>query len=235
MRTIGLIGGISWQSSAHYYTLINTLTAERLGGLHNAKSVMLTVDFAEVESLQRQSEDWAELAERMQQAARSVEAAGADFLVVCSNTIHRLAPAIEAAVQIPLLHIVDVTAAAIRARGMRKVGLLGTQYTMGSDETIGFYREGLAAPHRIEALVPEASDRDCVHGIIFEELAKGIVTEASRVAYCQVMQRLIDRGAEGIILGCTEIPMLIQQKHCAVPVFDTTALHAAAAVRWALG
>lgn len=235
MKTIGLIGGISWQSSAHYYACINELTAERLGGLHNAKSILLTVDFAEVDVLQRRDTEWAELALQMQDAGRRLEAAGADFLVMCSNTMHRLVPAIEAAVGIPLLHVVDVTAAAIRAQGLKRVGLLGTKYAMGEDGSSNFYRDGFMFPHQIETMIPEAADRERVHAIIFEELTKGILRDESRAEYVAIMDRLVARGAEGIILGCTEIPMLIQQEHCSVPVFDTTALHAAAAVRWALG
>lgn len=229
MKTIGLIGGMSWESTVPCYREINELVRLRLGGLHSARIVLFSVDFHDVELLQRAGA-WDEAGRDLAKAARSVEAAGADFLVLCTNTMHKVAPAIEAAVSIPLLHIADATAAAVKGEGVRTVGLLGTRFTMEED----FYRGRLESRHGLEVLVPERDDRDLVHRVIYEELCVGVVSEASRERYRGVIRRLAARGAGGVILGCTEIAMLVSPEDSPVPVFDTTRLHAAAAVDLAL-
>ena len=229
MKTIGLIGGMSWESTVPYYREINELVRLRLGGLRSARVALYSVDFGDIEPLQR-SGLWDEAGEALAKAARSVEAAGADFLVLCTNTMHKVAPAIEAAVSIPLLHIADPTAAAAKGAGVRAVGLLGTRFTMEQD----FYRGRLEDRHGLEVLVPEREDREVVHRVIYEELCRGVVSEESRGAYRAVIDRLAGRGAGGVILGCTEIAMLVSQADSPVPVFDTTRLHAASAVDLAL-
>ncbi|WP_299003042.1 aspartate/glutamate racemase family protein [uncultured Caulobacter sp.] len=226
---IGLIGGMSWESSAQYYRLINEAARERLGGVASARTLMWSFDFAEIERLQHAGR-WPELSRRLADAARALEAGGADFLVLCTNTMHREADAIEAAVRIPLLHIADPTGEAITAAGLSTVGLLGTAFTMEHD----FYRGRLEAKHGLTVLTPDADDRAIVHRIIYEELVAGRVLDASRDAYRAVIARLVERGAEAIILGCTEIMLLIGQDDSPVPVFDTTTLHALAAVERAL-
>lgn len=230
MKTIGLIGGMSWESSAQYYRIINEAVRERLGGVHSAKSLMVSVDFGEVERLQHQGE-WHVLAAMMADAARQLERGGADLIVLCTNTMHSLAVAIEEATPLPLLHIADPTAKAIRKAGMTRVGLLGTAFTMEQD----FYRGRLEQRHGLEVLVPEADDRALVHRVIYEELVAGQVRQASRDAYRTVIARLIDRGAEVVILGCTEIMLLVGEGDATVPLFDTTRLHALAAVDFSLG
>lgn len=230
MRTIGLIGGMSWESSAEYYRLINEAVKGRLGGLHSARSVMLTVDFAEIEAMQ-QAGRWDAAGEALADAARSLERAGAECLVLCTNTMHKVADAITAAAQIPLIHIADATAAPIRARGLRRVGLLGTRFTMEE----AFYRDRLAARHGLEVLVPDADDRALVNQVIYGELCLGIIEDGSRARYREIIARLVARGAEAVILGCTEITLLVSQADSAVPLFDTTRLHALAAVEFALG
>ncbi|WP_020201594.1 MULTISPECIES: aspartate/glutamate racemase family protein [Cupriavidus] len=229
MKTIGLIGGMSWESSAEYYRLINQDMKRRLGGHHNARSVMVTVSFEQVKALQHAGR-WDELAESMREAALQVQAAGADFVVLCTNTMHRVAPAIEAALDIPFLHIVDPTAQALRAAGIARVGLLGTAFTMEQD----FYRGRMLDRHGIEALVPGPEARALVHRVIYDELCHGIVRDDSRDAYRRVVDDLRAQGAGGVILGCTEIALLIGQDDVPLPVFDTTALHAQAAVSRAL-
>jgi aspartate racemase len=229
MKTIGMIGGISWESSAAYYRLTNTLVRERLGGNANAKSVMLTVEFPEVVALQ-QAGDWDTLAAMMQACARHLEQAGADCLLLCANTMHKVTPQVERAVTIPLIHVVDVTAAAIHAAGLKRVGLLGTRYVMEQ----AFYRDRLAQ-RGVETIIPGEQDRAVVHVSIFNELTQGIVRDQTREAYRGVIERLAEQGAEGVILGCTELSMLIKPGDVALPIFDTTALHAAAAVDFALG
>jgi aspartate racemase len=226
---IGLIGGMSWESSAQYYRLINEAVRARLGGVASARTLMWSFDFAEIEALQHQGR-WPELSRRLADAARALEAGGADFLVLCTNTMHREADSIEAAVRIPLLHIADPTAEAIRAAGLTRVGLLGTAFTMEQ----AFYRGRLEQRHGLEVLVPEADDRKAVHEIIYNELVAGQVLDASREVYRGVIARLVERGAQAIILGCTEIMLLVSQTDSAVPLFDTTALHAMAAVDLAL-
>jgi aspartate racemase len=229
MKTIGLIGGMSWESSALYYRQINEAIKARLGGLHSAKLVMVSVDFFEIEELQRAG-DWTAAGAILAQAARSLQAAGADFLVLCTNTMHIVAPAIEAAVDIPLLHIADPTAQAIRRAGHNKIGLLGTRFTMEQ----AFYKDRLVAQHGLQVLLPTAADRDTVHRIIFEELCLGQVRAASRQDYRRIMASLVSQGAEAIILGCTEITLLVDASDASVPLFDTTALHALAGAEQAL-
>ena len=229
MKTIGLIGGMSWESTVPYYSHINEVVKARLGGLHSARLVLYSVDFHEIERLQHAG-DWTAAGAVLADAARSLEAAGADFLVLCTNTMHKVAPAIEAAVGIPLLHIADPTAAAIQRAGHRTVGLLGTRFTMEE----AFYRDRLRDRHGLGVVLPDAADREVVHGIIYEELCLGVVRAASRAAYLDIMARLAEQGAEAIILGCTEISLLVGQADCDIPLFDTTALHAAAAAEEAL-
>ncbi|MBU9268575.1 MULTISPECIES: aspartate/glutamate racemase family protein [Burkholderia] len=228
MKTIGLIGGMSWESSAEYYRMINRASKARHGGHHNAKSVMVTVDFAEIEALQR-AQDWDALGARMADAARQLQAAGADVVVLTTNTMHRVADAIERALTLPFLHIADPTGAALRAAGVERVALLGTRYTM----ELPFYAARLAERFGIEVLTPDAEDRDTVHRVIYEELCHGLIEPASRAAYAAIIGRLAARGAQAVILGCTEITLLIGERDSPLPVFDTTALHAQAAVDFA--
>ncbi|WUR14859.1 aspartate/glutamate racemase family protein [[Empedobacter] haloabium] len=229
MKTIGLIGGMSWESTVPYYRQINETVREQLGGLHSAKIALVSVDFHEVEALQRAG-DWDAAGVLLAQAARNVAAAGADFIVLCTNTMHKVAGAIEAAVDIPLLHIADPTAAAIRAAGCTTVGLLGTRFTMEQP----FYRERLGE-HGLEVVTPEQEDREIVHRIIYEELCLGRIEPASRTAYRRIMENLAARGAQAIILGCTEITLLVNGYDAPVPLFDTTAIHARHAALHAIG
>lgn len=229
MRTLGLIGGMTWHSTADYYRLINEGIHERLGRSHSAEMVLLSVDFEPVEAMQ-ESGDWAAMGRLMAAAARRLETAGAEGLVICANTMHRLAAEVTGAVRIPLLHIADAAAAAVKKSGLRTVGLLGTRYTMELD----FYRGRLEAKHGLRVVVPEEPGRTTVHEVIYKELGHGLVREESRRAYVQVIEDLRRRGAEGIILGCTEIPLLVRPQDSPLPIFDTTALHAAAAVDFAL-
>lgn len=228
MKTIGLIGGMSWESSAEYYAILNRMVRDRLGGNHSARCLLWSFDFAEIERLQMAG-DWDGLTVQMIEAARRLETGGAELLLICTNTMHRMADAVAAAVSVPLLHIVDPAASAVRAAGLRRVGLLGTAFTMEQD----FYKARLAAGG-LDVIVPNAEDRAIVHRIIYEELVAGIVRPASRDAYRQVIARLIEQGAEAVILGCTEIMLLVRAEDSAVPLFDTTALHAAAAIDWSL-
>ncbi|MFH9228267.1 aspartate/glutamate racemase family protein [Streptomyces lydicus] len=228
MRTIGLLGGMSWESTAEYYRLLNELTRERLGGLHSARCVLYSVDFAEIERLQAEGR-WEQAAEVLAEAARALESAGVDMLLLCTNTMHKVADEVAAAVSVPLLHLADTTAEAVRARGLRRVGLLGTAFTMEQD----FYR-GRLERHGLTVLVPDAAARSTVHRVIYEELCLGVVREESRTAYRAVIDDLVAAGAEGIVLGCTEIELLIGPEHSPVPVFPTTRLHAEAAVTRAL-
>ncbi len=229
MKTIGLLGGMSWESSAEYYRIINEEVRRRLGGTHSAKSVMYSVDFHEVETMQ-DAGDWAAATKLMIDAARHIETAGADVLVICTNTMHRMADEVADAVGIPLLHIADATAAAIKEAGLGRVGLLGTRYTMEDD----FYRGRLEAAHDLAVDVPDAANRAVVHNIIFDELVKGVINDVSRRRYLEIIGRLIEEGAEGIIAGCTEIELLVHPEHVPVPYFPTSRLHAEAAVTWAL-
>ena len=228
MKRIGLIGGMSWESTAEYYRLLNELVRERRGGLHSAECLLWSVDFATVEPLQA-SGRWADAGELLAEAARGLEVGGADLLLLCTNTMHKVADAVTDAVSIPLLHIADTTAEALTAAGLGTVGLLGTAFTMQQS----FYADRLAE-HGVSVLVPDADDRAVVHRVIYEELCLGVVSDSSRAAYQGIMQRLVDRGAEGVILGCTEIELLIGPDDSSVPLFPTTRLHAEAAVDLAL-
>jgi len=226
---IGLIGGMSWESSAEYYRIINQEVRNRLGGVHSARSLMLSVDFGEIERLQHQGE-WDELTKRMVDAATRLQRGGADFVLLCTNTMHLMADQVAAAIDIPLLHIADPTAERIKAAGFRKVGVLGTAFTMEQD----FYKGRLEKAFGLEVLVPDAADRRVVHDVIYRELVVGEIRPESRMAYREVIARLIARGAQSIILGCTEIMLLVSAKDSAVPLFDTTTIHAVAAVDRAL-
>lgn len=229
MKTIGLLGGMSWESTAVYYQWINQLVREKLGGLHSAKVVMHSFNFEEIVACQKAG-DWQKAADMMLDAARKLEASGADMLLICTNTMHTLAPQIQAGLNIPLLHIADVTAEALREKGVRQAALLGTLYTMEQS----FFRERLQA-HGVDMIVPDTADRQDVHDIIFDELCQGVIKESSRTRYREIMTQLTEeQGAEGIILGCTEIPLLVREEDARVPLFDTTYLHARKAVELAL-
>lgn len=228
MKIIGLIGGMSWKSSLEYYRIINETVKQKLGDLHSAKCLMYSVDFAEIEILQHQNR-WDEATEFMIDAAKRLERGGADFIVICTNTMHKMAGEVENSIQIPLLHIADTTAA--RIKDIKRVGLLGTIFTMEQD----FYKGRLSDKYDIDVLVPDEKDRQIIHNIIYDELCLGEIKDSSRQKYIQVINNLVSNGAEGMILGCTEIPLLIKQKDCPVPVFDTTLIHARAAVNYALG
>jgi len=229
MRTLGLIGGMSWESTVPYYRIINRRVAERLGGLHSARLLLWSVDFEPIERLQHAG-DWEQTGRILGDVARRLEGAGAEALVLCTNTMHRVAEAIETPVSIPLLHIADATAERIRAAGFTRMGLLGTAFTMEQE----FYRGRLSARHGIEIMVPEAEQRARVHAIIYDELCRGIVREQSRASYREIIAGLAARGAQGVILGCTEISMLVGPQDSPVPLFDTTAIHADAAAEWSL-
>jgi len=229
MKTIGMIGGMSWESSLVYYRFINEAVKERLGDLHSAKSLMYSVDFAEIEVLQREGR-WQDATRVMIEAARAVEAGGADFLIICTNTMHKMADEVQASITIPLLHIADATAEAIQARGYRRIGLLGTRFTMEQD----FYRGQLVEKYGLDVLIPESADREIVHRVIYDELVLGKIEPASKAEYLRIIATLGQAGAEGIILGCTEIGLLVSQADCSLPLFDTTRIHALAAVEYAL-
>ncbi|WP_333573967.1 aspartate/glutamate racemase family protein [Sphingomonas sp.] len=229
MKMIGLIGGMSWESSAEYYRLINEGVRSRLGPTASARCVLWSFNFAEIEELQHAG-DWSRLTERMVEAARRLEDAGVDMLLICTNTMHRMAADVEAAVSVPLLHIADPTAESLKAAGIKRVGLLGTAFTMEHD----FYRGRLSEKHGLEVIVPGSEDRAEVHRIIYEELVAGKIVPASRVAYRAVISRLVEHGAEAVILGCTEIMLLVGAEDSSVPLFDTTSLHAAAATQMAM-
>jgi aspartate racemase len=230
MKTIGLIGGMSWESSLLYYQIINETVRERLGGLHSAQCLMWSFDFAEIEALQSTG-NWDRATRRMIDAARSLEQGGADCIVICTNTMHRMAPQVQKAVDLPLIHIADATAKKIRAAGLDTIALLGTGYTMTQD----FYKGRLIEVFGLNVLVPDDAGIQIVHNIIYEELVLGIVRDDSRRQYQRVIEQLAQQGAQGVILGCTEITLLIKPEHTSLPVFDTTYLHAVAAVDWALG
>ncbi|CBS90055.1 Putative aspartate racemase (plasmid) [Azospirillum lipoferum 4B] len=228
-KVIGLIGGMSWESSAEYYRIVNERVRDRLGGLHSARCLMWSFDFAEIEALQHAGR-WDDATALMIDAARRLERGGADFVVICTNTMHRMADQVQAAIGLPLLHIADPTAERIRAAGLRRVGLLGTAFTMEQD----FYKGRLVQKHGLEVLVPDDADRSTVHRVIYDELVQGRIEEASRQAYRGVIARLVERGAEAVILGCTEIMLLVRPEDSPVPLYDTTAIHAEAAVELAL-
>ena len=229
MKTIGMIGGMSWESSIEYYRIISEKVKEKLGGLHSAKSMMYSVDFAEIEALQHTGR-WDEATQAMIEAARHVEAGGADFLIICTNTMHKMADEVEAAIGIPLLHIADATAETIKSQGLTKIGLLGTKFTMEED----FYRGRLVEKHGLDVLIPATEDREIVHRVIYDELVLGEIKPESREAYKKIIEKLIAAGAQGIILGCTEIGLLVKAKDSRVPLFDTTYIHAVSAVEMAL-
>lgn len=229
MKTIGMLGGMSWESTLTYYRLINEGIGRALGGLHSAKICLHSVDFAEIEQLQHRGE-WEATTEILTRAAQSVEAGGADFLIICTNTMHKVAPGIEARVSIPLLHIADATAQRLVIDGVKRAGLLGTRFTMEQ----AFYRERLERGYGIEVLVPDRKERDLVHDVIYSELCLGRVVENSRNDYLRIIDSLQRRGAEAVILGCTEIAMLIQQAFTTMPLYDTTRIHAQQAVAYAL-
>lgn len=228
MKTIGLIGGMSWESSASYYRMLNEQVKQRLGGLHSAECLMYSVDFEEIERFQSQGK-WQEAGERLADVARSLEKCGAELIVLCTNTMHKVVSSIEEAITIPVVHIADATAKEIHANHLHTVGFLGTKYTMEQD----FYKERIA-DSGIEVLIPEAAERDMINQVIFNELCLGEILDSSKVEFQKVIQKLIDRGAEGIILGCTEIGLLIQQNDAEIPLFDTAKIHVEAAVKEAL-
>ena len=228
MKTIGLLGGMSWESTALYYRLINEETKRRLGGLHSARTILFSVDFHEVEAMQS-NDDWTAAADLLSDAALSIEKAGADFLLICTNTMHKVADEVLARINIPLLHLADATATRIIECGISKVGLLGTRFTMEHE----FYK-GRLEQHGIAVLTPTAAERSLVHRVIYEELCLGIVKDESRAAFLDIMDGLVQRGAEAVIEGCTEIGMLVREEHTDVRLFDTTRIHAEEAVAAAL-
>jgi aspartate racemase len=230
MKTIGLLGGMAWESSLEYYRIINEEISAKLGGFHSAKCVLLSVDFYDIEVLQRHQK-WDDATKLMVEAGESLKAAGADFIVFCTNLMHRTAEAVQRATELPLLHIADVTAAEIKARGLRTVGLLGSNFTMEGD----FYTKRLAEKHGLRAIIPNTEDRMAIHQAVYYELTPKTFTERTKSTFRNVIARLTEAGAEGVILGCTEIPLFILQKDFDVPLFDTTTLHAKAAAAYALG
>ncbi len=229
MKIMGLIGGMSWESSIEYYRIINQETRKRLGGLHSAKSIMLSVDFAEIEALQDQGR-WDEAGTLLTTAGQNLEAGGADFVVLCTNTMHKVAADIQANIHIPLLHIADATARKIKQEGIGRIALLGTRFTMEED----FYKGRLTRTSGLDVLIPEPDEIATVNRIIYDELCVGKILQDSKVAYAQIMEGLVKKGAQGIILGCTEIGLLVQQADSTVPLFDTAKIHAEAAVAYAL-
>ena len=229
MKTIGLIGGMSWESSIEYYRIINETAKEKLGGLHSAKSLMVTVDFAEIEKLQHEDR-WDEAAQILIKCAQDLEQGGADFIVLCTNTMHKLADQIIANVNIPFLHIADATAQKITAAGIKKIGLLGTRFTMEHD----FYKGRLIQNFGLNVLIPNEADREIVHRVIYDELVQGRIVDSSREEYKRIIKSLITQGAQGIVLGCTEIELLVKQEDSTAPLFPTTSIHAIAAVEYAL-
>ena len=229
MKTIGLIGGMSWESSSEYYRILNETVKAKLGGFHSAKCILYSVDFAEIEALQHQDR-WGEAAQILIEAAKSLESGGADCIVLCTNTMHKVADDIQANTLIPFLHIADATAKMIQASGIRKVGLLGTRFTMEED----FYKGRLALKHGLQVIIPNDQDRQTVHRVIYDELVIGKISQESKEHYLDIIERLIQEGAQGVILGCTEIGLLVQDGDCRLPLFDTTRIHAVAAVEYAL-
>jgi aspartate racemase len=225
MKTIGLLGGMSWESTELYYRLLNEGIKAKLGGLHSARIALVSVDFQEIEAMQHNG-DWVGAGQILAQAAKQVEAAGADFLLICTNTMHKVAPQVQEAISIPVLHLADATAKRIKAAGIKTIGLLGTNFTMEQD----FYKGRLVEEYGFNVLVPPKPDREIVHQIIYDELCLGLVKDASRDEYLRIMEDLRSRGAEGIIEGCTEIVMLVQQQHTDIPLFDTTSIHAEEAI-----
>ena len=230
MKTIGLLGGMSWESTELYYRLINEQIKKRLGGLHSAKIAMVSVDFQEIEVLQSEGK-WEEAGDALAKSAQQIERAGADFLLICTNTMHKVAPQIQAAINIPLIHLADATAEQVVAKGIKNIGLLGTNFTMEQD----FYKGRLLDQHGLNVVVPGGADRKIIHQIIYDELCLGEIKDSSREKYLTIMNKMSDNGAEAIIEGCTEITLLVQQKHTDIALFDTTAIHAESAVDFAMG
>ncbi|MFX1533385.1 MAG: aspartate/glutamate racemase family protein [Promethearchaeota archaeon] len=229
MKTIGLIGGMSWESSAEYYRIINETVKDLLGGTHSAKSIMYSVDFQEIESLQHLGK-WQELTELMVDAAQRLERGGADLVVICTNTMHKMADEVQKSINIPLLHIADATAAKIKEIGIKKIGLLGTKFTMEED----FYKGRLIEKYGLEVIIPQAEQRQIVHNVIYNELVLGEIKQSSKEQFKTIIQHLKIEGAEGVILGCTEIPLLVKQEDVDVALFDTTKIHARSAVEYAI-
>jgi aspartate racemase len=229
MKTIGLLGGMSWESTVGYYREINDCVKKSLGGLHSAKIVLYSVDFEPIEQLQHKG-DWEGTADILSKAAQKIQAAGADFLVICTNTMHRVAPDIEKAIHIPILHIADATAEVLVDKGIKTVGLLGTAFTMEQD----FYKGRLMQKYGLEVLVPNEPDRKIVHSVIYQELCLGRMIESSKIEYLRIIKRLANQGAEGVILGCTEIGLLVNQSDTDIELCDTTAIHAEKAVEYAM-
>ncbi|MDD3225679.1 MAG: aspartate/glutamate racemase family protein [Clostridium sp.] len=229
MKTIGLIGGMSWESTLEYYKIINETTKLKLGGLHSAQCIMYSVDFEEIELLQHQG-NWEKLSNIMVSAAKKLKNAGADFIIICTNTMHKMAGDIENKAGIKVLHIAEVTGEKVIKKGLKKVGLLGTIFTMEQD----FYKKVLKDKFNIDVVIPNEADREIVHEIIYKELCKGIINEKSKEKYIKIINSLVSNGAEGVVLGCTEIPLLIKQEDVNVPIFDTTTIHAVSAVKFAL-
>jgi aspartate racemase len=229
MKLVGIIGGMSWESTAEYYRLMNEFVREELGGLHSARLLVYSFDFAGIGELQ-EAGDWEAMADELVQAAHKLEGAGADLVLIATNTMHRVAPEVQQSIQVPLLHIADATAEASRAQGLDKLGLLGTRFTMEQ----GFYKDRLRNRHGLEVIIPGEKDRQLVHDVIFEELCQGIISENSRQAVKRIIEKLVSEGAEGIVLGCTELPLLIREEEVGVVRLDTTTIHARAAVEAAL-
>ena len=229
MKTIGLIGGMSWESTADYYRILNKEAKARLGEPHSAKIIMHSVDFAEIEKLQSAG-DWAKLTKKMINIAQKIELVGADIILICANTMHQMAPEVQANIEIPLLHIADAAAEKIEAESLKKVGLLGTKYVMEGS----FYKNKIEDNYDIEVIIPDSKSREDVHRIIYQELVSGIFKNESRLRFIEIIESLKEKGAEGIILGCTEIPLLIKAKDSSLPIFNTTELHAKKAVQFAL-
>ncbi len=229
MKTIGLIGGMSWESSAEYYRIINQVTKEQLGGLYSAPIVMYSVEFNEIVQLQHEGK-WDKLTAIMVDAARRLERAGADLVLICTNTMHKMASEVEHATSLPLLHIADATATRIKEKRLKRVALLGTRFTMEQD----FYNGRLAEKHGLDVIVPSAEEMEIVHRIIYNELCQGTILDSSKKEYLRIITNLVSQGAEGVILGCTEIPLLVKQADVAVPIFDTTTIHAQEAVKIAI-
>lgn len=230
MKIIGLIGGISWVSTLEYYRIINETVKDKLGGFHSAKLILYSVDFDEVEKLQAQGK-WSEATECMIDAAQRIKKGGADFILICANTMHMMAEEVQESVKIPLLHIADATAEKIKRYHMKKVGLLGTRFTMEKD----FYKERLQKKHGLEVIIPDEEERQVLHDILYSELCIGDMKQLSKEKFKKIINNLVTEGAEGVILGCTEIPLLVDQKEYEITLFDTTAIHAQAAVKYALG
>ena len=229
MKMIGLIGGMSWESSAEYYRIMNQTVQERLAGLHSAQCILYSFDFQEIEQLQHQGE-WEELTELMIRAAQRLKGAGAELLIICTNTMHKMAEEVQRSVAIPLVHIADATAKAVIEKGLDKVALLGTRFTMEED----FYKKRLEEKYKLKVIIPSESDREVIDHVIYNELCRGIMQPASKEKFKAIIRALASNGAEGVILGCTEIPLLISQQDAEIPLFDTTKIHAQAAVEMAL-